>query len=131
MFIRQRSRKLKDGNTSTTYQLVDSFRYERKVKQRVIGLGGHANPQDALKEWERWLATMEKRLLTPISEYRQVCISVKFGAITIAMPKVKAEKLRAKLVKEHAQLVANIDCLKLMQASATDTTEMRKGYDNL
>ncbi len=114
MFIRQRTRKLKDGKDSTTYQLVDSFRWEGKVKQRVIGLGEHANPQDALKEWEFFLRHMEKNLQTPTSQYKQVHTSYKFGSVVAQMPKPKAEKLRLNLLGEYTKLAAKIECLKGM-----------------
>ena len=114
MFIKKRTKKLKDGKVSVTYQAVRSYRQGKKVKQDVISLGKSSDVREVLKEELRFLERMRKDLEIPISEYREARWRTGLGLIVVAVPLKEAERRRNKLLRQYkkqGQRVAKLESL--------------------
>ena len=62
MFIRKRISKNKRGFTES-YQLIETYREEGKVKQRIVcNLGRDATPEAALETAHQWMSKYEEWL---------------------------------------------------------------------
>ncbi len=130
MFIRKRSRKLKNGKISTTYQAVESFRYEKKVRQKVISLGEFSNPKDALKKEIEYMEKAREQASFPVDKYKELKHVTGLGLQLLAVPLKEAEKRRQKWQKryeKHQERVRKLEeiVFKYMQdvVSSSDTTD--------
>jgi hypothetical protein len=103
MFIRKRTKRLKDGSVSVTYQAVRKYRQNGKEKQDVLSLGKSSNARDALDEELRFLERMRKELEIPISEYKRMIWKRGTGFVLVPVPVKKAEKMRSKLLKQYKE----------------------------
>jgi len=117
MFIRKRTKKLKNGKESVRYQAVESYRKNGKVKQRVVALGEYDNPSEALKQELLCLKRAKKDLSVPISKYKEACWRRGVGLVVLAVPIKKAKKKRAEILKRykrHSSRISKLDgvCIK-------------------
>ena len=114
MFIKKRTKKLKNGNITTTYQAVKSYRQGKKVKQDVISLGKSPDVREVLKEELRFLERMRKDLEVPISAYLEARWRTVLGLVIVAVPLKEAERRRNKLLeqyKKQGKRVAKLESL--------------------
>ena len=108
MFIRQRTKKLKDGETAVYFQAVHSYRRNGKVSQKVVSLGKSPNITEVLNEELRFLQRMKKDLAVPLSEYKEVRWKTGWGLVVITLPLKLAEKRRLKLQERYRKQVDRI-----------------------
>jgi hypothetical protein len=102
MFIRKRTKKLKNGNISEKYQAVFSYREGGKVKQEVVALGKYSSAEEYLKDGETYLVRMEKDLSVPLEKYKEIRHSKLFKCPMIAQVPLKvARKRRMELMKKY------------------------------
>jgi hypothetical protein len=112
MFIRKRTRKLKNGDTSVTYQAVKSYRQNGKVKQEVVSLGSYSNPKELLDIELKGLKLLQKRLKIPLSEYKQRKIAFGVCIVDVPMTLKQAEKKKNELVaiyEKKKKIIAKLD----------------------
>lgn len=108
MWIRKRIRKLKDGNTSVSFQAIETFRDKGKVKQKIVSLGSFSNPKEALEEELRFLKRTRKDLDVPLSEYKEVKVAFGLYPLTVPVPLKKAEKMRKKIEERYKKQMARM-----------------------
>jgi hypothetical protein len=101
MWIRKRTRKLKNGSESITFQAVESFRVGSKIKQKIISLGHYSDPNELLEFELKGLEAYRKRLEIPLSEYKQAKEVYGLGVIAVPMTLKQAEKKRAEILEFH------------------------------
>ena len=127
MWIRKRTRKLKDGNESITFQAIETFRDKGKVKQKIVSLGSFSNPKEALEEELLFLKRTRKDLDVPLSEYKEVKVAFGLYPLSVPVPLKKAEKMRKKIEGRYKKQMTRMSKLesvatKFRIKDATDTT---------
>ena len=94
MFIRKRTQKPKNGKISVTYQAVESYRLDTKVRQRVISLGEYPNPRQALQYAMRCLKNSERCYKYPLSKWVVTKCSPMNQPYSVKMTEKQAMKRR-------------------------------------
>ena len=125
MFVRKRTRKLKSGKMSVTYQAVESYRKGKKVKQRVISLGKFENPKDALNMEIKYAERAKRELTVPFTEYKELKHIVGLGLQLLTLPVKEAEKRRRKILKRYEKHRSRIGMLDDM-ASKCQPNEYKR-----
>lgn len=113
MFIKKRTKKLKDGRVSVTYQAVKSYRENGKVKQDVISLGKSSDIREVLQEELRFLERMRKDLKFPLSKCKELRWR-KIGLVVVCLPLEEAQRRRNELLeqyKKQGRRVAKLESL--------------------
>ena len=101
MFIRKRTRKLKNGSNSVNYQAVENYREKGKVKQRIVSLGAFSNPKEMLDLDLRYLEILRKQLKIPLSEYKQNKVVCGLYVVVVPMTLKQAEKKRREILEKY------------------------------
>ncbi|MDD5489306.1 MAG: hypothetical protein PHP25_01310 [Candidatus Moranbacteria bacterium] len=128
MFIRKRTRKLKDGEESVIYQAVLTARKGDRKVRKAVSLGDYPSPREAL-DWERkCLERMEKNIDYPIDQYKEVRHSSRYNRpIVVSLPIETAKKKRIFWIKLHKKQKARVEELeKLLTISHQIKTRKRR-----
>jgi SpoVK/Ycf46/Vps4 family AAA+-type ATPase len=104
MFIRARTKKLKNGTISVTYQVVKKYRQCGKERQDVVSIGKSTNIKEALDEELRFLERMRKDLEVPITDYKRMIWKRGTGFVLVPVSDKEAEKMRSKLLKQYKKM---------------------------
>lgn len=112
MFIRRRVKKSKDGNISVSFQAVESYRRSGKIRQRVISLGEHPDPRDALEEELLFMKSAEKCYEFPLSEWKETRLPPGGDPYRVKLPEKQARKRREfwrKIYERHKKRVGLLE----------------------
>jgi hypothetical protein len=111
MFIRKRTKKLKNGETAIYFQAVHSYRRNGKVVQKVVALGKNPNITAVLNDELRFLQKTKKELEIPLSEYKEARWKNGWGMVVHSLPIKVAEKRREKLLERRRKQLNRISKL--------------------
>lgn len=113
MFIRKRTSKLKNGDTSISYQAIVKVRKGDKLVRKAVSLGEYPNPIEAL-DWER--KVLERARISveyPIDQYKEIRHSARYNRpMVVSVPIKTAKKKRIFWVELYKKQKKRVEMLE-------------------